>query len=175
MVSLKDKTIPNRIDYIVTQTQTNTFELNKDDGKPDTVNRSNVHEVRLSFNNPVKELFFVVKDKFENNPSVINDFATPYQYCSNAYTDRYNLFTNNEQVKYIEMNLDGEQILDEVTGNIVHLRAIQPGKHHSRTTVYRRFYSYSFALEPERWYPTGQLNFSQIKNQLVRVGLFDYT
>lgn len=175
MVSLKDKTIPNRIDYIVTQTQTNTFELNKDDGKPDTVNRSNVHEVRLSFNNPVKELFFVVKDKFENNPTVINDFATPYQYCSNAYTDRYNLFTNNEQVKYIEMNLDGEQILDEVTGNIVHLRAIQPGKHHSRTTVYRRFYSYSFALEPERWYPTGQLNFSQIKNQLVRVGLFDYT
>jgi len=175
MVSLKDKTFPKRVDYIVTQTQTNTFELNKHDGKPDTVNKSNVHEVRLSFNNPVKELFFVVKDKFENNPSVINDFATPYQYCSTAYVDRYNLFTSNEQVKYIEMNFDGEPILDEVTGNIVHLRAIQPGKHHSRTTVYRRFYSYSFALEPERWYPTGQLNFSQIKNQLVRIGLFDYT
>ena len=174
MVTLKDKKFPKRVDYLITQTQTNTFELDRADAKIDTVNQCNVHEVRLNMMNPVKELFFVVQDKFDNDPNVENDFATPYQYCSNVNVDQYGLFTNSEQVKQIELEFDGETILDEVTGNIVHLRAIQPAKHHSRTTVYRRFYMYSFALEPESIQPSGQLNFSYVKNQIARVGLFNY-
>ena len=47
------------------------------------------------------------------------------------------------------------------------MRAVQSGIHHSRTQLFRRFYSYSFALEPERWYPTGQKNFSMIKDQNI--------
>jgi len=35
----------------------------------------------------------------------------------------------------------------------------------------RRFYSYSFALEPEKWYPTGQINFSLIKEQILKMNL----
>ena len=174
MVSLQDKTFPKRVDYLITQTQTNTFELDRADAKIDTVNQCNVHEVRLNMLNPVKELFFVVQDKFDNDPNVENDFATPYQYCSNVNVDQYGLFTSSEQVKQIELEFDGETILDEVTGNIIHLRAIQPAKHHSRTTVYRRFYMYSFALEPESIQPSGQLNLSYVKNQIARVGLFNY-
>jgi hypothetical protein len=59
-------------------------------------------------------------------------------------------------------------ILDKVTGNAINLRAIQSGIHHSRTQLFRRYYSYSFALEPERWYPTGQRNFSLIKEQYCK-------
>jgi hypothetical protein len=88
--------------------------------------------------------------------------------------DSHKLFTNSEQVKYIGLTFDGDEVLNDVTGNLVHIRAIQPGKHHSRTPIYRRFYMYNFGLEPERWYPTGQLNFSNIKNQLLKIGLFDY-
>ena len=36
---------------------------------------------------------------------------------------------------------------------------------------FRRFYSYSFALEPEKWYPTGQRNFSAIKEQIIQLKL----
>jgi hypothetical protein len=117
-----------------------------------------------------------VKDKYENRTNVINDFATPLDYSSNTnITSDASTFTNSEQLKYLEMTLDGSEILDHTTGDMIHLRSIQPGKHHSRTPVYRRFYLYSFALEPERWYPTGQLNFSPIKNQTIKVGLFNYT
>jgi hypothetical protein len=37
----------------------------------------------------------------------------------------------------------------------------------------RRFYSYSFALQPEVWYPTGQINLSLIKEQLLEMNLTD--
>jgi len=175
MVSLKDKKFPKRVDYLITQTQTNTFELNHANAKVDTLNQCNIHEVRLGILNPVKELFFVVQDKFDNNPATVNDFATPYQYCATENIDTHGLFTSSEHVKQIELEFDGETILDEVTGNIVHLRAIQPAKHHSRTPIFRRFYTYSFSLEPESAQPSGQLNFSYVKNQIARVGLFDYS
>lgn len=162
------------IDYIITQTQQNTFELDVANEYVNSTLKCNEHVAHLSFKNNVKEMFFVVKDKFNNNPSVANDFSTPFQYSASALFDTYGFFTNSEQVKYISLNFDGEQVLNEITGDMVHLRAIQPGKHHSRTPIYRRFYSYSFALEPERWYPTGQLNFSVIKNQVLKIGLFDY-
>ena len=175
MVSLKDKKFPKRVDYLITQTQTNTFELNHTNAKVDTLNQCNIHEVRLGILNPVKELFFVVQDEFDNNPATVNDFATPYQYCATENIDTHGLFTSSEHVKQIELEFDGETILDEVTGNIVHLRAIQPAKHHSRTPIFRRFYTYSFSLEPESAQPSGQLNFSYVKNQIARVGLFDYS
>ena len=176
MVSLDEKTkrFPDHVDYVITQTQQNQIDLNAADGRYNASLECNEHEVRLEFRNSVKELFFVVQDKFDNNPLVVNDFATPFQYGSNVYFDTTNFFTNNEQVKYIGLTFDGEEVLNDVTGNLVHIRAIQPGKHHSRTPVYRRFYMYNFGLEPERWYPTGQLNFSNIKNQLIKIGLFNY-
>lgn len=185
MVSL-DKSIkkfPKRLDYTITQTQQNILDLNVADGKYNSLLECNEHDVRLEFKNSVKELFFIVQDKLDNDTSTVNDFATPFQYSSlstpfqyspSSIFDNHGFFTNSEQVKYIGMTLDGEEVLNDVTGNLVHLRAIQPGKHHSRTPVYRRFYMYNFGLEPERWYPTGQMNFSNIKNQLIKVGLFDY-
>lgn len=176
LVSLENKPKLGRMDYIITQTQLNTFTLKNTDAKYNDLLKANEHEVRTNFRNSVKELFFVVKDKYENRTNVINDFATPLDYSSNTnITSDASTFTNSEQLKYLEMTLDGSEILDHTTGDMIHLRSIQPGKHHSRTPVYRRFYLYSFALEPERWYPTGQLNFSPIKNQTIKVGLFNYT
>ena len=174
MVSLDKKTVQPRIDYTITQTQQNIFELKHADSKYNASTLSRDHEIRLGFKNSIKELFFVVQDKFDNDTSTVNDFATPFQYSSESNFDNHVTFTNSEQVKYIGLTCDGDEILNDVTGNLVHLRAIQPGKHHSRTPVYRRIYMYSFALEPERWYPTGQMNFSVVKNQILTAGLFDY-
>jgi len=175
MILLENKPKLGRIDYIITQTQLNRFTLNSADAKYNDLLKADEFEVRTDFKNSVKELFFVVKDKYENRTNIINDFATPLEYSSNTnITGDASTFTNSEQLKYLEITLDGSEILDHVTGNMIHLRSIQPGKHHSRTPVYRRFYMYSFALEPERWYPTGQLNFSPIKNQNIKVGLFNY-
>jgi hypothetical protein len=67
------------------------------------------------------------------------------------------------------MSLDDSEILNEETGNVINLRSVQSGIHHSRTQLFRRYYSYSFALEPERWYPTGQKNFSMVKDQILKL------
>jgi hypothetical protein len=71
----------------------------------------------------------------------------------------------------LELKLDDSVILNEKTGSIVNLRAVQSGIHHTRTQLFRRYYSYSFALEPERWYPTGQRNFSLVKEQILKLKL----
>ena len=83
-------------------------------------------------------------------------------------------YINYEHLRYLELTLDDSVILDKVTGNVINLRAIQSGIHHSRTQLFRRYYSYSFALEPERWYPTGQRNFSLIKDQYLKLSLNPY-
>ena len=74
-------------------------------------------------------------------------------------------------MRSLELKLDDSVILNEKTGNIINLRAVQSGIHHSRTQLFRRYYSYSFALEPERWYPTGQRNFSLVKDQILKLKL----
>lgn len=153
-------------DYIITQLQRNMFQIpiSPTDGLEEM-------KFRLSFTNPVKELYFVIARK--NTPTRSFhpfDYDHPDQiYPPPGEPDvRY---TNYENLVNLEMTLDNEVILDKIAGNVVNMRAVQSGIHHSRTQLFRRFYSYSFALEPERWYPTGQKNFSMIKDQNVKMTL----
>ena len=152
-------------DYIITQIQQDTFEipLSSSQGTDD-------YRFKMSFMNPVKELYFVI----QNVPLPTNSFYSPFDY--DFTYEIYPLGSNGKYINFehlvsLEMILDNETVLDEVTGNVVHLRAVQSGIHHSRTQLFRRFYSYSFALEPEKWYPTGQRNFSAIKEQVIQLKL----
>ena len=92
------------------------------------------------------------------------NYDSPNQIINNEYT-------NLEHLKSLELTLDDAIILNEETGSIINLRAVQSGIHHTRTQLFRRYYSYSFALEPERWYPTGQRNFSLVKEQILKFSL----
>ena len=74
-------------------------------------------------------------------------------------------------MKKLELQLDDSYPIEGASGEYINLRAVQSGIHHSRTQLFRRYYSYSFALEPERWYPTGQVNFSLIKDQDLKLTL----
>ena len=74
-----------------------------------------------------------------------------------------------EHLQDLTLTLDNSEIIDKQVGNVINLRAVQSGIHHSRTQLFRRYYSYNFALEPERWYPTGQVNFSMIKDQILKL------
>lgn len=116
----------------------------------------------LRFAHPVKELYFVVQTLLPTTSPF--DYDHPLQQVNGKYT-------NYEHLVFAELTLDDEVYLNDITGNYIHLRAVQSGIHHSRTQLFRRFYSYSFALEPERWYPTGQKNHSLVNNQLLRMRL----
>ena len=163
MVSLneeeKQKIISTKVDYIITQIQESKAII--------PVNTTTVFKHKLEFKNPIKELFFMIQRKRQ----VVDGFFistfnydSPNQIINNEYT-------NLEHLKSLELTLDDAIILNEETGSIINLRAVQSGIHHTRTQLFRRYYSYSFALEPERWYPTGQRNFSLVKEQILKFSL----
>ena len=163
MVSLdeeeKQMLSSKKIDYIITQIQESKTII--------PVNTTSVFKHKLKFKNPIKELFFVI----QRIRKVVNGFfVSSFDYDSPNQVIN-NLYTNYENLNNLEFTLDDSTILNKVTGNAINLRAIQSGIHHSRTQLFRRYYSYSFALEPERWYPTGQRNFSLIKEQILTLTL----
>ena len=165
MVSLdeeeKQMLLSKKIDYIITQVQESKSIIPQDSSVSSTIDVKH----KLKFKNPIKELFFIIQ---RLRKVVGGHFVTNFDYDSNyqLYNGEY---VNYEHLQNLELTLDDSIILDKVTGNVINLRAIQSGIHHSRTQLFRRYYSYSFALEPERWYPTGQRNFSLIKEQNVKL------
>jgi hypothetical protein len=166
MVSLdeeeKQKLNNQKIDYTITQIQENNFQI---DQSTDTNPIS--YTYKLNLKNPIKELYFLIQSK---RKGVNSFFTTPFDYDnSNQILD--SIYLSHEHLKSLELKLDDSEILNEKTGSSINLRAVQSGIHHSRTQLFRRYYSYSFALEPERWYPTGQRNFSLIKEQIIKVNM----
>tara|TARA_B100000401_G_C52810700_1_gene723597 strand:- start:724 stop:2052 length:1329 start_codon:yes stop_codon:yes gene_type:complete len=165
LVSLSEKEKNNLImnpnDYIITQIQENKFII---------PSSSTSEKFRLDFINPVKELFFLIQT--ENSGIVNQKFYSAFDYdLFYEINTTDNAFTNYEHLKYLKLTLDGSENINKETGNVINLRAVQSGIHHSRTQLFRRYYSYSFALEPERWYPTGQINFSLIKDKIVELNV----
>jgi hypothetical protein len=145
------KVMNTPMDFLVTQIQQNTFEV-----------AANVDEstLRLRFVHPVKELYFVI----QREGATIFDYDNPDDYLGQS-------FSLYENLKQLTLTLDGEKIINGDVGTVPFLKAVQGAIHHSKTQLIRRFYSYSFALQPEEWYPTGQVNFSFIKDQILHLSL----
>jgi hypothetical protein len=174
MVSLNEeerqKLLSEKTDYIITQIQESpTAEI--DSGVTDIKHK-------LEFKNSIKELFFLIQTENPKEPGFIGsqtNLVSAFDYDLNyeIYSAKSE-YINYEHLRYLELTLDDTVILNETTGKIINLRAVQSGIHHSRTQLFRRYYSYSFALEPERWYPTGQRNFSLVKDQYLKLSLNPY-
>mgnify|MGYP006083074601 FL=1 len=147
-------------DYLITQIQENIFDI---------ASGVNTGKFKLDFINPVKELYFVIQrqgsvgtDEFE--------FVTPFDY-DGILEETGNKYILWENLDHLALTLDGQEIITKDTGTMPFLKAVQAAIHHSKTQLIRRFYSYSFALQPEEWYPTGQVNFSLVKEQILDLSL----
>ena len=168
MVSINEeerqKIISTKTDYIITQIQESKTSI------PQSVLTI---KHKLEFKNPVKELFFIIQ--LENTRTINTPILTPFDYdLDYPLSVTFDEYINYENLRSLELTLDDTIILNEETGSIINLRAVQSGIHHTRTQLFRRYYSYSFALEPERWYPTGQRNFSLVKDQIINLNLNPY-
>ena len=174
MVSINEeerqKLISQKTDYIITQVQESPI-AKIDSGVTDIKHK-------LEFKNPIKELFFIIQTVNPKESGFIGgqtNLVSAFDYDLNyeIYSAKSE-YINYEHLRYLELTLDDIVVLNETTGKIINLRAVQSGIHHSRTQLFRRYYSYSFALEPERWYPTGQRNFSLVKDQYLKLSLNPY-
>jgi len=149
-------------DYLITQIQQNVFDVGVG------VNQGTF---KLDLVNPVKELYFVIQRQGTTGDGVTQgNFVTPFDY-DNLYAVIDDKLILYENLDYLTLTLDGQDIITQDTGNVIFLKAIQAAIHHSKTQLIRRFYSYSFALQPEEWYPTGQMNFSLIKEPTLNMNL----
>ena len=150
-------------DYLVTQIQQFTENVNMH------VNQINL---KLEFINPIKEMYIVIQrtGTTETDPNNAGNYVTPFDYDNTEVTDdgKYILYEN---LDHLTLTLDDQDIITKETGTVIFLKAVQGAIHHSKVQLIRRFYSYSFALQPEEWFPTGQINFSLIKEQLLRLSL----
>lgn len=149
-------------DYIITQVQQNVFDVGVGIKKG---------TFKLDFRNPVKELYFVIQRQGTRGNGVSHgNFVTPFDYDNTALTiDNKRILYEN--LDYLTLQFDGQDIITQETGTVLFLKAVQAAIHHSKTQLIRRFYSYSFALQPEEAYPTGQVNMSNVKEQILHLSL----
>ena len=156
----KVKIMKEKKDYIITQIQQNVFDIPQGNQEG---------QFRLDFVNPVRELYFIIQRQGDTGTNE-GQYITPFDY-DNTLADTGGKYILYENLDYLTLDLDGQPIITQETGNVIFLKAVQAAIHHSKTQLIRRFYSYSFALEPEKWYPTGQVNFSLIKEQILNLSL----
>jgi hypothetical protein len=152
------------MEYLITQIQEDVFDVEAG---------VNEGKFKLDFTNPVKELYFVIQRQGTTGDGVSQgNFVTIFDYdnTSNVQDGKFILYEN---LDHLTLTLDGQDIITRETGNVTFLKAVQGAIHHSKTQLIRRFYSYSFALQPEEWYPTGQVNFSLVKDQNLSLSLTD--
>ena len=147
-------------DYLITQIQQNIF---------DVASGVNTGKFKLDFINPVKELYFVIQRQGSVGTNEF-EFVTPFDY-DGILEETGNKYILWENLDHLALTLDGQEIITKDTGTMPFLKAVQAAIHHSKTQLIRRFYSYSFALQPEEWYPTGQVNFSLVKEQILDLSL----
>lgn len=139
-------------DYVITQLQKNTSKF-----FPVPNNESEISKHRLTFVNPVKEMFSYVHPHAylaittPDLPPIEPDYA--YSRRSDAPVG-YNLYMDDAKV-----------IVDESSPYLV-MRNIQVGYHHTRLPDII-IVAYNFGCEPEKAFPTGQRNFSHTKENVL--------
>jgi hypothetical protein len=132
------------IDYVITQVQMSSFVM-----KPG----ENTKSVMLNFSHPVRELFFVSQSE-----EAVRD----------NHPNRYNKLLN------VKLKFNNETVFDRGHKFLVYEQAL---KHHISPPEYvagtnykqSEFGMYSFALNPEAYYPTGQVNMSRIFHKLLTI------
>ena len=152
----------NRLDYLINQVQLSKSSINA--GITDV-------KYRLDFVNPVKELFIVVQNNFVAEANVYT--GNGYYNYDNTENDS---FPKDHQLLSMQLDFNDETAIDSGIANTNFLFSLQPMLHHSRVPKDdRKFYIYSFSIDPESYFPTGQVNMSRIQNKILTLKLSSCT
>lgn len=99
----------------------------------------------INFKNPIREMFFIVQPT--NQP--------PYDYSNNA-------------VLSFGLSFNGQDVFTSDTTDTLYAGSIEPFNHYPNFPQ-RDFYMYAFTAEPSSPKPKGQINFSRIKQVLLKL------
>jgi hypothetical protein len=133
-------------EYLIEQVQQNI--------KNNISDNSLFKHLSLTFNHPIKEIFWTIQNSEVSRTNDWNNFSNTPRNDSNPV----------EQVEILTdaiITINGSERFEK--RNAEYFRLVQPYYHHTR--IPKNFmYSYSFSISPEKHQPTGTLNFSRIDN-----------
>lgn len=190
--------ISKKHEYLITQVQSSLFntieKLSAKYATPDFENTMHKVDIRLRY--PVKELFWSIQDiesvnlknnNTDTNISFTNTGAFKFNYWNNFRPE-------HDQINNATLTLNGKDLMDVLPGPFY--RKIQQYQYHSGYGIrnsdittsntkrtenphedYLKFskgngiYSYSFAVYPEKYQPSGTLNFSKLENAQLKFSL----
>jgi hypothetical protein len=141
-----------KIDYVITQLQQAAVVV--------PAGTEGLNGYKLYFVNPVKELFFVIQDS-----NVVS---------TNDYWNYTNTSNGGNQLVNLQLQFNGEDIISPTVADALYLGPVQFYNNHTRVPK-NKFYNYSFAIDPENYIPTGQVNMSRIMNQNIWMKLTSST
>jgi hypothetical protein len=120
----------------------------------------NTHNIRMEFNHPLRELFWVVQR---------NVMKTTHEWFNFGSTSASESGQSRDLLQDATLQVDGYDRFD--TRDSGYFRLVQPYQFHTTTDVKQFIYLYSFALRPEDMQPSGSLNASRIDNMNLLVNL----
>ena len=120
----------------------------------------NIHNVRLEFNHPLRELIWVLqRDVME----------TTHEWFNFGSTSAFEAGISRDILQDATLQVDGYDRFDARDSG--YFRLVQPYQYHTSTDVKKFIYVYSFSLRPEEMQPSGSLNASRIDNMNLLVNL----
>jgi hypothetical protein len=157
------------MEYVITQLQKSTIQF-----KPGELKKS----VLLKFTNPVKELMFLAKEEtgsnFNTEDRLLNTSSSDQTFSSVLKGFTIGSSTNTKRsdhraIKNIDFQCNGATVFDHSGQYLAYQQALR--YHTGCPDPAYEFYTYSFALNPEVYYPTGQLNMSRIIHKKLDIEL----
>jgi hypothetical protein len=142
-----------KIDYVITQLQMASVVIPAGD--------TELVGYRTYFINPTKEMFITIQD---SNVLATNDYYNYFNTSQPTFTNYLSVITGTEQLVNLELQFNGENIISPAIADNLYLGKVQFLNNHTRLPN-MPIYNYSFAIDPENYLPTGQVNLSRIMNQ----------
>ena len=120
----------------------------------------NTHNVRMEFNHPLREIFWVLQRDV---------MQTTHEWFNFGSSSSYEPGQSRDMLQDATLQVDGYDRFDARDSG--YFRLVQPYQYHTTTDVKQFIYMYSFALRPEDMQPSGSLNASRIDNMNLVVNL----
>ena len=164
----------NNHQYLIEQLQVYATSLTSNGTRQDPVDPNKMDKipdlnqnVYFNFNNPVKELIWVIQNK-----TVLSLYPYGGNEWFNFSTEPYKSGnkTGEDTITDAKILFEGQDLFDLKTAK--YFRNVIPYQRHTR--IPNNFiYAYSFAFNPEDFQPSGSCNFSRIDNQQLYLKISD--
>jgi hypothetical protein len=164
----------NNHQYLIEQVQVYATGLTSNGLRQNPVNPNEMtripdlnQTIPLTFNQPVKELIWVIQNK---------NVLSPYPYGGNEWFNfstapyKNGIRQGKDTIKKGKLIFEGQDLFDDKTA--LYFRNVIPYERHTR--IPNNFiYVYSFAFNPEDFQPSGTCNFSRIDSQVLYLEISD--